>query len=105
MAVPIIFMKSNTEIKPWSKNYPQCVVCGGTERAHSSKGLCTRCYMRGRNSKSTVVTDWDKKAVPIECAHCMMMFEENELRTETEDSNGYRIDYHPDCWIELLNHE
>lgn len=36
----------------WSYHYDCCVQCGETSRAHSGKGLCTRCRMRTRYARA-----------------------------------------------------
>lgn len=30
----------------WSRNFPACVVCGGTDRKHMGQGMCGRCYQK-----------------------------------------------------------
>jgi uncharacterized paraquat-inducible protein A len=34
------------KLNRWSTNYDACVICGGTDQKHSSKGRCRRCHGR-----------------------------------------------------------
>lgn len=120
--------RDNAE-KPWSAQYPQCVVCGtrGTKRyqVHSSKGRCARCYARERATEKRrakgiqpkkvnaipkpeptkeASLDWDGRAIPVDCAWCFLVFEPGDERVETEDEQGKRIDWHSDCYTEMLQH-
>lgn len=122
----------DNSIKPWSALYSQCIICGtnGTSKyqIHASKGRCVRCYARDKAEeyrrakgiqpiKKKIVSipipepvekvseDWDRKAIPVECYECGMLFDPQEKRVETEDNAGYRIDWHEDCYQFMLNHK
>ena len=37
----------------WSRNFDKCVICGSTERKHSSNGVCEKCDSRAKMKRVT----------------------------------------------------
>lgn len=62
-------------------------------------------FQRHPIEKVVKITKWMKEAVPVNCNWCLMDFLPDDKRIETEDENELRVDYHLDCWHEMLNHE
>jgi len=38
-------------MKPWNKNYTECIVCKKTDSKHKGLGMCLKCYNSGENRK------------------------------------------------------
>lgn len=93
--------------------YVQCIECGARVSYKNQYKRCKACYWKYYYShvrKAAVIKpannkEWVQLAVPIDCAWCLMTFEVYEPRVETEDDNGFRVDYHQDCFQEVLEHE
>lgn len=53
---PIVNTAGGGDDNRWSREYDACIECGSDEKKHASKGLCTNCYQKTRNSRGTSKT-------------------------------------------------
>lgn len=95
-------VKPIEKIKPWARNYPECIDCHSTKRKHFGGGRCWKCYQNKNNNlqieKKIEVPVKQQK--PFIKSEYQKKLENNRLKEEEHIKNSVIFCAYANCLTE-----